>query len=344
MPRGERKPAGTLASEDGLPTSDVSSLTDSFLREVAAIPEPLAEEPNASRSLREGDLLSDRFIIERLAGRGGMGIIYRALDQQTGERLAIKVLARREGNADRFSREAHLLAELADPAVVRYVSHGQTPLGEPFLAMEWLDGEDLANRLVRGPLSVTESVTVARRVARGLAIAHTRGIVHRDVKPSNVFLVDGDPSRAKLLDFGIARLHRHGLSSSVRALTRTGAVVGSVGYMAPEQAMADPSIDARADVFGLGCLLFECLTGQPAFYAEHLLSKILFKAPPRASDLQPRVPAQLDDLVARTLSKDRSGRPADGAAMLRELNALDAPPADASPSGSVPPNAAGDLT
>jgi tetratricopeptide (TPR) repeat protein len=188
--------------------------------------------------------------------------------------------------------------------------------------MEWLDGEDLARRLARSRLDVEHSVTLALRAAQGLAAAHARGVVHRDVKPSNLFLVDGEPSRAKVLDFGIARLRGPGFAQTAHSLTRTGALVGTVGYMSPEQATADDKLDARADVFALGCVLYECLTGQPAFAAEHplaVLAKVLREPAPRLRALRPELPESLDALVARMLSKEREGRPLDGEAVAREL-------------------------
>jgi serine/threonine protein kinase len=168
--------------------------------------------------------------------------------------------------------------------------------------MEWLSGEDLAVRLERGSLTVSESITLAQRIAEALGSAHARGIVHRDLKPSNIFLVDGDVARAKILDFGIACFE-----GSTR-VTSSHTVVGTPGYMAPEQARSARDIDARADVFALGSVLFECLTGAPAFPGSHfmaVLAKILFEDAPRVRSVCPDVPAALDALVASMLTKDR---------------------------------------
>jgi hypothetical protein len=191
--------------------------------------------------------------------------------------------------------------------------------------MEWLEGEDLGQRLARAGLGVAESLSLVRRVAQGLAVAHSRRIVHRDLKPSNVFLVGGDPSQAKLLDFGIVRLQSSCDASP--PLTRTGMVLGTVGYMSPEQATADPALDSRSDVFSLGCLLFECLTGERAFSGVHVvavLAKVLREDAPRIRQLRPELPLALDALVARMLSKERTARPVDGAAVFRELEAFGA--------------------
>ncbi len=295
-----------------------------FLREAAAFSEPGTGEFHAAR-LTAGEVLSDRFAIERLAGTGGMGAVYRALDRLTGEAVALKVIAHRGRHEERFAQEARVLAELDHPAIVRYVAHGETARGQPYLAMEWLKGEDLAQRLAASRLTVAASLDVARRVAEGLAAAHARGLVHRDVKPSNVLLVEGQPARAKLLDFGIVRAELSGLAPTAPPMTRTGAVLGTVGYMSPEQAIADRNLDARADVFALGCVLFECLTGVPAFSGDHVvavLAKVLREEAPRVRSLRPELPEALDALVARMLSKDRAARPKDGGVVLRELVAL----------------------
>src|SRR5262249_24442165 len=154
------------------------------------------------------ELVADRFEIERLAGRGGMGDVYRARDRQSGARVALKVLHVADGADDeRFSREARLLAERRHPAIVGHLGDGVTGDGQRWLAMEWLDGEDLGARLARTGVAPEEALALTTRVAEALAAAHARGVVHRDIKPSNLFLPDGDPARVKVLDFGSARLH-----------------------------------------------------------------------------------------------------------------------------------------
>jgi len=297
-----------------------SDAVDSFLREAVHLSEP-APDVLAQLKLSPGHVLSDRFVIQRLAGRGGMGTIHRATDLQTHAEVAIKVMSsERVSDANRFGREAIVLAELSHAAIVRYIAHGKTPAGTLFLAMEWLDGEDLAQRLAHSRLSVEESLALLRCAASGLAAAHARGVVHRDIKPSNLFLVDGSPASVKVLDFGIARQ-----AAGLGTMTQTGAVLGTVGYMAPEQAMGLGTVDARADVFALGCVLFECLTGRAAFVGPNavaVLAKVLREDPPRVSELCPRLGAALDQLVARLLAKLPEERPADAAAVLRALDEL----------------------
>ncbi|MBK9266562.1 MAG: serine/threonine protein kinase [Polyangiaceae bacterium] len=267
------------------------------------------------------ELVSGRFEIERLASSGGMAVVYRAIDRTTGTPVALKVLhAEGARFAGHFARESYVLAELDHPGIVRYIAHGSTPSGELFLAMEWLEGEDLAQRCKRGPLAVADTVTLGMRVAQALGAAHARGVVHRDIKPSNLFLPDRDIAQAKILDFGISR------PQATRPATRTGILLGTPGYMAPEQIIGAPTIDPRADVFALGCVLYECLTGRPAFEAEHLmvlLSKMRAPEPPRPVDVRPDVPAALDEIIARMLSSDPAHRPEDGAAVAREIAMLD---------------------
>ncbi|MBX3229403.1 MAG: protein kinase [Labilithrix sp.] len=267
--------------------------------------------------------IGGRFVIESLAGTGGMGAVYRARDRVTGGLVALKVIAE-QGSDRRFEQEARVLAQLDHPAVVGYVAHGSVR-ERAYIAMEWLDGEDLRARLAREPLSLADTLLVARRVAEALAAAHARGIVHRDVKPANLFLVDGAPSRLKVVDFGIARTRGGGaFDTTAVPITRTGLVIGSVGYMSPEQARGAKDVDARADVFALGCVLFECITGQPAFAgvnAVAVLAKVLLEEAPRTRHLAPSVPPAIDELVARMLAKDPDARPRDAATVLRALEA-----------------------
>lgn len=272
--------------------------------------------------------VAGRFEIEDFTIAGGMATIHRARDIETNDVVAVKILSGRNvRDMERFSAEAVLLAELMHPGVVRYVGHGVLPDGELYLAMEWLEGEDLSARLIRPQLmSIADAVRLATVVAGALGAAHARGIVHRDVKPSNIFLVEGRVEQAKLLDFGIARL---GYGRTLA--TRTGTLLGTPGYMAPEQAQGLKEIDASADIFSLGAVLFECLTGRPAFTAEHMmatLSRILFESTPRVSTVRSDVPPALDMLVASMLAKDPAARPRDGAHVVAALDAIDSIPED----------------
>lgn len=273
--------------------------------------------------LVSGSLFGNRFEIQCAAGSGGMGTVYRAKDRHSGDTVGVKLLHAGGGGADeaeRFTREAQLLSELRHPGIVSYVAHGQTPDGQRFLAMEWLDGNDLGQRLARGPLPVRESLRLLEQVAAALSVAHQRGIIHRDLKPSNLFLVGEDLSRVKLIDFGIAR--RLGTS---KVMTRTGVLVGTPEYMAPEQARGCRTLTPATDMFALGCILYECLTGQPPFVADHIaavLVKILFEEPAPIEEVLPTISPSLSSLLARLLVKDPEQRVADAAALHAELLAL----------------------
>jgi hypothetical protein len=274
-------------------------------------------------ALVPGARIADRFVIASYAGAGGMGTVYRARDEHTGGMVALKLLQRGEGPevAERFAREARVLSELRHPGIVAYLAHGKTDTGAPYLAMEWLDGEDLALRLARGPLPIAEALVLLRRAAEALAAAHGRGLVHRDLKPSNLFLRGGQVERLVLLDFGIARR-----SAASLAVTATGAIVGTPGYMAPEQARGERPLLPAADIFSLGCVLFECITGKPPFEAEHLmavLAKIVFDEPPRLDQVCPEAPETVDALLSRMLAKSTESRFKDAPALLAALDALD---------------------
>jgi eukaryotic-like serine/threonine-protein kinase len=251
-----------------------------------------------------------------------MGAVYRARDISSGQGVAVKVMTRHGvDDAARFYREAEMLRRLDHPRIVRYVAHGVTARGELFLAMEWLEGEDLEARLERGPLSLSDSLRLARGTAEALAAAHALGIVHRDVKPSNLLLISDDMGEVKVVDFGVAQGPKLTTFS-----TEPGSIVGTPAYMAPEQLRGSGDVDARADVYSLGCVLFECLAGRPTFVGAHaiaVLAKILVEEAPRLADLCEEVPELVDELVASMLSKDASGRPADGAAIVRALAAID---------------------
>jgi serine/threonine protein kinase len=253
---------------DGPPADD-----DSFVRD--ASPDSYDDvQVNPLAVLRAEQVLCERFRVEHLARRGGMGAIYKGLDQKTGRPVAIKIMGSLgRGLRARFARETRILAELSHPGIVRHLSHGTTPDGTLFLVMGWLDGEDLSVRLARQPLSLDESLMLLRFVCQALDVAHASGIIHRDIKPANLFLTSSDPRSVKLLDFGIARL-----AVPAAPLTTGAALLGTLGYMAPEQAMAQRDLDARADVFALGCVLYECVTGRAPFASADqvaVLAKVL---------------------------------------------------------------------
>lgn len=275
--------------------------------------------------MRPGRIVDARFELLEVAGRGGMGEVWRAralADQRT---VAMKFLLDPTGGA-RFAREAELLASVRHDALVGHIAHGDDD-GLPWLAMEWLQGPTLTERLSAEPLETDEVLTLARRLASAISALHGAGVVHRDVKPSNVILCDGQPERAVLLDLGVARP-----LFAAPALTGEQIAIGTLGYMAPEQARGRRDIDPRADVFALGAVLHECLAGAPAFGGPHalaILSALLCEEPSPLRELRPDIPPDLADLVQAMLAKERSSRPsaADVARVLAEVRAGGAPQA-----------------
>jgi serine/threonine protein kinase/tetratricopeptide (TPR) repeat protein len=265
-----------------------------------------------------------RYMIVRKLGQGGMGVVYEARDERLERTVALKMLsslATDETSRKRFWREARAAASVSHPNVCQLYEIGEEG-GELFIAMELLEGEALAERLRRGPLSVADALPIGLGVLAALSALHGRGIVHRDLKPSNVFLT---PHGAKLLDFGLARPSDPGLSlgaSSVAELTQTGMLVGTPRYMAPEQVTGD-ALDARCDLFALGAMLFEMLAGRPAFAghsAVEVLHATLHEQPPALSG-SPAV-AAADRVIRRALAKRPADRPASADAMAEELRAV----------------------
>jgi serine/threonine-protein kinase len=291
--------------------------------------------------MKPRDLVDGRFEIERLAGSGGMGKVYRALDRRTGQPVALKALhGQSPDHLERFAREASLLAEIRHPGIVGFVSRGTTPEGVVFLVMDWLDGESLSQRLDRGLPAVAEVVALGQRSAEALAAAHARGVVHRDLKPGNVFLPGGDVTRPMLVDFGIARVNVPG-----QTLTRTGTTLGTPGYMSPEQAKGEPSVDGRADLFSLGCVLYRCLAGEPPFTGDAFsaMIKAVKEPAPPLSSFRGDLPPALPELIERLLAKSPDQRPRDAAAVAAELGAIAAggaaPPTWQPPGGPAGVNA-----
>jgi hypothetical protein len=270
--------------------------------------------------MKPGDFVGGRFELLAVAGTGGMGVVFRAADRDSGATVALKVLGGNTEDRRRFAREIEHLAAISHPRVVRFLTHGATPSGEPYLVMEWLEGESLQRRLETRGLSVAEAVAVIGQAAEALAEVHGRGLVHRDLKPSNLMFEQGDLSRLKLIDFGIAR----GVGDG-KGATLTGTLVGTPGYMSPEQARGVREVDARADVFSLGCVLYECVTGWTPFAGKHsmaLRTKILFAEPLPIGQLCAEVPADLAALIGRMLAKSPDDRPRDGGEVARALAAL----------------------
>ncbi|MFO0592937.1 MAG: protein kinase [Polyangiaceae bacterium] len=254
--------------------------------------------------------IESRFTLENRVGRGGSGEVFRGLDRETGATVAVKRLSANAEDplvVDRFWREARLLAQVAHPNVVEYVAHGVDERGRPCLVVEWLEGEDLAHRQRRRRLTIAEALDVAHQAAVGLHALHRAGIVHRDVKPANLYLVGRDDSsiHVKLIDLGVAR------ATSEATLTTVGNMVGTPFFMAPEQARGEERVTSRADQFALGAVLFELLTGRRAFTGDDVfavLAKIVLSEPPRLADVMPGAPPELSALVQRAMAKNPEHR------------------------------------
>jgi predicted ATPase/Tfp pilus assembly protein PilF len=256
---------------------------------------------------RAGELLDGRFRIETQAGEGAMGTVLRALDLTTDEPVAVKIMRLDRAHNERFAREAEALARVRSAGVVRYVHHGLDRDGSPYLAMAWIDGPSLDQRLDKGALQALDALRLGEQLARALHEVHAARIVHRDLKPSNIMLEHGALLEARIMDFGIAKL-----GGERTAITNASGQLGTPRYMAPEQIRDPAAVDGRADIFALGCVLFECLTGVPAFGAEDpiaVIAQILFQPAPEPSALCPGLPDAIDRLFETLLAREPSARP-----------------------------------
>ncbi|WP_394844164.1 serine/threonine protein kinase [Pendulispora brunnea] len=296
---------------------------------------------NGARSSERNALFAGRFQVEGEAGVGGMSVVYRALDLSTGETVALKVL-RETGSAAsrRFNAEAMALEKLRSSAIVRYIDHGITDDDQFYLVLEWIDGESLSARLHRGRLDIADTLKLARRVADGLAAAHALGILHRDIKPSNILLPNRDVGAAKIVDFGLARTMGDPIfEEGVSTVTATGRIVGTPGYMAPEQAHGISDLDERADLFSLGCLLYRCLADVEAFEGSRALTtlaRLVLFEPSRVSEMRADVPPELDELVAALLAKKRAQRPTSAVAVREALDRITWDASESPPRSDAP--------
>jgi serine/threonine-protein kinase len=272
------------------------------------------------RDAMEGRIIDGRYRIVSLLERGGTGSIYVADQIRVARQVAIKVLraslAGEGAVSQRFAREAEVISQLEHPNTLKLFDFGWLDDGRPYLVTELLHGETLAHRLERGRMSVGEAARVTQAILRSLDEAHEKGIVHRDLKPSNVFLQDDrGATRVRVLDFGIARL------ATSSTLTEPGMIMGTPAYMSPEQSLKD-SVDGRSDIYSVGAILFECLTGRTPFLAQNAQTLILKHAlmqAPRLNQVSSGFPDTVDDLVARMLSKTVELRPQACAEVIREL-------------------------
>jgi serine/threonine-protein kinase len=277
-----------------------------------------------------GQVLAGRFRVETELGEGGMARVYRVTDLATQRPFALKLLKAsiaddREAVA-RLRREAEVLSTIDNPAVVRIETYGQLPDGRLFLVIELLEGETLGARMRREQRLSPEALSpIVAGVAAGLGAAHRAGVVHRDLKPDNVFLCKAPDGgvQVKILDFGISKVY-----SNEERLTRTGQVLGTPRYMAPEQLSAEPDLDARTDVYALGVILYEALAGTPPFVAttpSDLILAILHGKVTPLRVLRPELPAALESIVARAMARHRDLRYANPVELAEAWLALIAP-------------------
>ena len=294
-----------------------NELIDPSARTARPTPDTAATEPGeigtSPADLSPGTVLKGCYRIERRLGAGGMGTVYLARHLEIDKRVAIKILGpesvHRPQLKERFLREARATASIDDEHVIAIHDFGAAPSGVVFFVMEYLQGVDLAE-LIRhhAPLPWPRARDIALQICGALAAAHARGVVHRDMKPANVFRVDRSGAEfIKVLDFGLAKVIRPEKSIG-EGLTHTGMLFGTPEYMSPEQAQGDRH-DHRVDIYALGVILFEMLTGQLPFRAETfmgLLHKHMFDPPPRPSDLAPqaRIPAAVEAVILKCLQKD----------------------------------------
>jgi len=256
----------------------------------------------------------DRYVIEAELGEGGFGAVYRARHSVVGRPVALKLLHLERLTSphvvQRFLREAKASAAVGNPHIVQILDAGIAD-GQPFLAMELLEGEDLGERVARaGPPRVEDTLDLARQILDGLGAAHAAGIVHRDLKPANIFLARGPDGRdfVKLLDFGVSKI---GGGAAIESLTRTGMILGTPHYMAPEQFRGAKDVDSRADLYSAAVVIYELLSGRLPYDAdsyESLIVKMHTERPVPLAEVVPQLSAHLASIVDRGLARDPDGR------------------------------------
>ncbi len=270
-------------------------------------------------------VIAGKYRVDKLLGVGGMGAVYLGKHMALGKRVAIKViepaLVRTKEIADRFRREARAASVVESDHIVQVFDAGEDPDVGLYMVMEYLTGEDLSQRLARGPLDVPSAATIAMQTARALAKAHAAGVVHRDLKPANLFLVTRDDGSlyVKILDFGISKflttdvgaVGMTGGATAGKPLTRVGAVIGTPQYMSPEQAQA-LGVDQRTDVWSLGVVLYEMLAGVPAYSGEgpyeRIIVAIATQTPKPLTEIALSVPPDLAALVHEAVTRDLDAR------------------------------------
>jgi hypothetical protein len=264
----------------------------------------------------EGRLLEGKYRVSRLIGEGGMGAVYEAEHTLIGRAVAVKVLhgdfAKNQEAIERFRREARAATAIRHPNIIEITDMGTTAEGQPFLVMELLEGSPLSSLIGEGrSIPTARIVDILSQVLDALDAAHKKGIVHRDLKPDNVFIVQdySRPDFVKLLDFGISKMV--GPGTGELSMTRTGSVMGTPNYMAPEQAMGKKDCDHRVDLWAVGIMLYEALTGRLPYLGDNyneLLTAILMTTPPTPRSINPAISAAIERVILRALAREREQR------------------------------------
>ena len=300
--------------------------------------------------LAPGVVVASKFRLERLLGEGGVGAVWMATNTATRSSVALKFLKSDDGlevTRRRLVREARAAAAVQHPNVRQVFDVIELTDGSPVLVMEYLDGESLSDRLrARGKLDVDELATVMVQVVSGVGAAHAAGLIHRDLKPQNIFLVRGGLDAVKVVDFGIAKWRDSDAASAETMQTASGAILGTPYYMSPEQVFGEKAIDHRTDVWSIGLVMYECLSGTLPTRADNVgqVMKVIVSKPlPPITSLVPELPPDLADLITRMLTRAPDRRPASLEEVLAvlerhtELRAPRvAPPAGAGVSASPP--------
>ena len=274
--------------------------------------------PDTKENSQVGKTIGNYKVVQQI-GEGGMGVVYLAEHPVIGRKVAIKLLhasfARDSETVARFFNEARAIHMIAHPNIVEILDFGQTSDGQPYFIMEFLQGQSLADRILRGPLPANDAVAIVTQICDALQAAHDKNIIHRDLKPHNVYLIGAEAKpTVKILDFGVAKMTtgwNTADSGGQSVKTRTGSLMGTPLYMSPEQCRGSGKLDHRTDIYSLAVILFEMISGHPPFVAEgvgELFAKHMLEPPPSLAEVAPRTPPHVARAVMRALSKDLEDR------------------------------------